>query len=106
MKTEIKNIECLTITDVRSLDLINVYFKNNDLGQGSITITCYGKAWTSYFGSMGDRTIEQFVKSCGADYLVSKMIDYSKRVPKKDEEYFTRIVNAVKESLELTTHNH
>ena len=38
--------------------------------QGEITIKCYGNAWTTYWGSMGDRTVAQFFSDCSADYLI------------------------------------
>jgi len=38
-------------------------------------IECYGKAWTSYWGGMGeDRTIATFFCDCNNDYIIGKML--------------------------------
>ena len=51
-----------------SLDEITVYLEDYDPGQGKITITCYGKSWTAFWGSMGE-TIEKFFLRVDNGYL-------------------------------------
>lgn len=55
------------------LDPIIVYFEDEKPGQGRMTIACYGDAWTAWWGSMGDRTVRQFVAGCDAGYLSGAM---------------------------------
>ncbi len=63
----------MTLTDVPALDPITVFLENFDKGRGQITITCYGKAWTAYWGAMGDRTLSEFFCDCNTDYLANKL---------------------------------
>ncbi len=73
MKIESAQPEVLYITNLPDLDPIHVYFLNIEPGRGYVTITCYGCAWTSWFGAMSGRTIQQFVSAAGTDYLVTKL---------------------------------
>lgn len=83
MKTETTQITKLLISDLMGepykLDPVTVIIE--DLGvraeigdhktrQGKIIIECYGRSWTAYWGSMGDRTVAQFFNDCNADYLI------------------------------------
>ena len=70
MKVETGTVTILRISEVPRLDPIRVTLDNGDLGKGRITIDCYNKAWSSYWGAMGDRTVEQFFVDCGNDYLI------------------------------------
>jgi hypothetical protein len=45
--------------------------ENIQPGVGNITITCFGKSWTSYWGSMSDRSIQEFFVDCNDSYLVN-----------------------------------
>lgn len=88
-------VPAIVIDELRGLDRIHVYLQDVGVGQGHITIICYGKAWTVYFGAMGDLTIAGFFLRADVDYLLNKMYDG----PKKGEAYFTKIVLAVREAL-------
>lgn len=86
--------------DEFNLDPVDVYMQDFEKGKGQITITCYGSAWTIYFGAMGNKTIQEFFAEAGTDYLVNKLTDRSfQKCTKQHEKYLTRIVNAVKEAL-------
>ncbi len=63
----------LQISDVQGLDLISVYLEDYEPRKGKITIDCYGKAWSSYWGGMGDRTIAQFFVDCDNHYLAKNL---------------------------------
>lgn len=63
----------LTITDVERLDPISVYLEDYGIGQGKITITCFGESWTAFWGGMGNRTLSEFVKSCDNHYLAKNL---------------------------------
>jgi hypothetical protein len=94
------NVSAFEIPEQDALDSICVYFTDYELGKGHITITCFGNAWTSYFGAMGEKTIREFVSEAGWDYLVNKL--GSSQVLKQNkhaESYLTRIVKAVKAEL-------
>lgn len=73
MKILARTVEHLKITEVEGLDPIDVCLEDLGPNQGKIAITCYGKSWTSYWGAMSDRTIAEFFKQAGNDYLVSNL---------------------------------
>jgi len=70
MKVEKANITRLTITEVPSLDPVRVMLENYEPGKGRITIQCWDKSWTSYWGGMSGRSVEQFFVDCTNDYLI------------------------------------
>jgi len=74
------SINKLTLTNLDRLDPINVYAEDLGVGVGKITITCYGKAWTAYWGAMGDNTIKQFFVSCDEFYIAKNLSDIDSEV--------------------------
>jgi len=65
------------------LDLITVFLEDFEPGKGKITIVCFGKAWTAYWGGMSGETVAEFFCSCDTSYLSgclsnisSEVIDY------------------------------
>jgi hypothetical protein len=96
--------EAYVVTNVSGLDPIVVFWCNTSAGAGSVTITCYGCAWTAWFGAMGDRTIQQFFSDAGSDYLETKLgITPLLKQRKADLSYLRKIIEAVKESLRMET---
>ena len=73
MKVETGTVTILRISEVPRLDPIRVTLDNGELGKGRITIECYSKAWSAYWGAMSDRTVEQFFVDCGNDYLIGNL---------------------------------
>jgi len=74
MKVETTQVTMLHITDVPRLDPIRVTLDDLGPGQGRINIECYGKAWASYWGSMGEETtIAEFFVSCDNGYLINRL---------------------------------
>ncbi|WP_343552163.1 hypothetical protein [Pantoea sp.] len=71
MKITQSTIQQLVITDVKSLDPVKVMIENIQPGVGNITITCFGKSWTSYWGAMSDQTIQEFFVDCNDSYLIN-----------------------------------
>lgn len=71
MKVSQSNIQQLVITEVASLDPVKVMIENIKPGVGNITITCFGKSWTSYWGAMSGMTIQEFFLSCNNSYLIN-----------------------------------
>lgn len=80
-----------------SLDPIRVTLHDIGPGQGRITIESYGKAWSTYWGGMGNRTIKDFFCSCDSEYLTSNL--YRGRITKPEKVYLTRIIKAVQTAL-------
>lgn len=87
------NVETLEISSTGSLDLITVYWHNYEPGKGMVTIVCWGRAWTAYFGGMMRDTIQVFFSSCGVDYLINKLV--SGKQTKRDDAYLVRIIHAI-----------
>jgi hypothetical protein len=69
-----------SLTELESLDPVFVTLEDPAPGKGKITIECYGKAWTAYFGAIGDQAIHSFINSCDTGYLANKLSDISPRV--------------------------
>lgn len=80
-----------------TLDTINVFFQDFEIGRGRVVVECYGLAWASYFGAMGEYTIRPFVLKAGTDYLVNKLS--RPKQTKAEEKHLRRVVDAMKESL-------
>lgn len=86
MKIEQTLITKLQISDLmgepHKLDPVSVFLE--DMGvraergshktrQGKIIIECYGKSWSSYWGSMGDRSVAQFFSDEHSQYLIGSL---------------------------------
>lgn len=78
MKVTTETVKRITITGASRapglgmLDPIRVMIDNIEPGKGRITIECYGKSWSSYWGAMGEKnTVEDFVQKCDVDYVVN-----------------------------------
>lgn len=70
MIIEHSNVKKMMLTELDRLDPISVIAENFDEGQGKITITCYGKSWTAYWGAMGEQTISEFFRTADNQYLM------------------------------------
>lgn len=64
------NVLAFTITGAERLDPVRVMIENYEPGQGRITITCFGKAWTGAWFAMGGDTVQDFIKRVSNDYLI------------------------------------
>lgn len=73
MKITKQKITKLLLTELQGLDPVKVFIENTAPGQGQITITCYGKAWTFFWGAMGDMTLEEFFCSANVHYIANKL---------------------------------
>ena len=100
MRIQTLNVEAIEITDAPNLDTIQVFWTNFEPNRGSVTICCYGSAWTAYFGGMGSPSIQEFFAGAPTDYLVIKLgITPQLKQAKANLVYLARIVNAVKAAL-------
>lgn len=69
MKIEETQVTRLKITEVERLDPVTVFLEDFEAGRGKITIECYGKSWSTFWGGMGTRTISEFFCSCDNHYI-------------------------------------
>lgn len=97
-------VTMLTIT-TEFLDPIRVFLQDYEPGKGRITIECWGRAWSAYWGGMAGGTLSQFVPTCGPDYIVNCLItglgERLKRSIKHEDEYLLRIVKVVQEAIRV-----
>lgn len=71
--SQIKKVYIDGLRDDHGLDPITVFLEDLEPRKGKITIECYGKSWSSYWGAMGDRPIAQFFITCNNDYLIGNL---------------------------------
>lgn len=74
----------LVLTELEGLDPVGVFAEDCGTGKGRITIICYSKAWTSYWGGMGDRTIREFFCSCDEHYIAKNLSAMASTVYDRD----------------------
>ena len=102
MKTEtINNLTAIKISDLDRLDPLTVIFQNFEPGQGRVIIQCYDKVWSSYWGGMSGKTVQEFISEAGADYIVNNLVSHYMPVKqrKSEVEYVERIVIAIQAAL-------
>ena len=73
MKITKSQVTMLKLTDLDSLDPVSVLLEDFGPSRGKITITCFGKAWTAYWGGIGDQTISEFFISCDEHYIAKNL---------------------------------
>jgi len=80
MKVATSSVVKHVLTELEGLDPVSVTLEDLHRGVGKITIDCYGKAWTAFFGSIGDQTIRSFINSCDTHYLAGKLSTVEGRI--------------------------
>lgn len=100
MKIESSGCRVVTVSETDRLDAITIYLQDFTR-KGRITVECYGKCWTTYFGAYGDGTLINFVAKADVGYLVNRFLPSNLGVKalKNEEIYLRRIVIAVKDAL-------
>lgn len=69
MKIETSTITKLKISGVPRLDPVSVFIEDFEPGRGEITIKCYDRSWTAYWGSMGrGNSVAQFLQRVTPEY--------------------------------------
>lgn len=86
------------------LDPVTAFMQDFEPGRGELTLVCWGRAWTHFWGAMGDgSTLRDFLLSASTGYLVGKLMLPSdvmlKRSEKREERWLTQIVEALKRQL-------
>lgn len=87
--------------EVIGLDPITVYVEQFRPGAGRMTVQCYARAWTGFWGSHGpEAPLESFVASSDSEYIADGLIWGTRGLilrknEKTDEVYVQRIVRAI-----------
>jgi len=87
------------------IDPIHVVLYEPVKGTGSLTITCYGLAWTCWWGAMGDCHVREFLRSVDAGYVVGCLVrgqgqfQKARRTQDRERDYLVDIVAAVQRAL-------
>ncbi|OCH31808.1 hypothetical protein A6E13_16425 [Aliivibrio fischeri] len=76
MNIEETKIKKLFINNVDGLDPITVYLEDSEVGKGKITIECWGKSWSAYWGAIGGKSLSDFFCKQNAEYLANNLSDY------------------------------
>ncbi|RYM59995.1 Uncharacterised protein [Serratia quinivorans] len=94
MKVTETKVQSIEITEVERLDPIRVMAENYEPGQGRITITCYGKAWTSAWFAMGGDTVQAFFIRVSNDYLIGNFAPQMQSEVDDDNDANTEFVKS------------
>lgn len=105
MRVDHVAVQAFLISDAPKLDPILVFIQDFG-GSGRIVVECYGRAWSAYFGAIGDRSMHHFLAGCHPSYLSGKLASHddaliAKRHQKHSEDYRMRVSEAVLDALRL-----
>ncbi|WP_100913571.1 hypothetical protein [Pseudoalteromonas spongiae] len=104
MEIEQSKVTKLKLTKVENLDPITVFIEDIEAGKGKITIECWGKSWSAYWGGMGGRNITEFWQSSSSvDYLANCLWDHAN--PKTELDFDQVTKNVREKVLELRREN-
>lgn len=95
----VNNLKAFRLYGSPRFDPIFVVIHDIGAGSGRLVIECYGDVWSGYWGAMGDKTMEQFLLSCSADYITGKMFGRYHKRNKQHEAYLQRMVEAIQTAL-------
>ena len=94
--------DAFVIPAADGVDQIEVFVRNAEPGRGSLTVTCWGRAWTAWWGAMGGgATVQQFIARVDADYVANCLVRgameriSTARNAKFEEQYVRKIAAAV-----------
>lgn len=80
MKATLGMCQKIVISEVGQLDDIAIFIEDSGNGRGSITIGCWDNVWSSYWNSMGSRSVSKFFTDCDNGYLVNNLSKYKEYV--------------------------
>jgi len=69
LKVSATTAQKIVITDVPHLDTVTVFLEDLGPREGKVTIGCYDKSWSAWWGGIGDRSVRDFFLSCDEHYL-------------------------------------
>lgn len=86
------------------LDPVTAFLEDFAPGRGQLTLVCWGRAWTHFWGAMGNEaTVAQFVADASTGYVVGKLMlpcdVMLKRAEAREERWLSQIVEALKREL-------
>ena len=70
MKIEESLIKQIKVSDIERLDPIIIIVEDVACGKANVTIKCFDKSWTSYWGAMGG-SVKDFFSRVNVGYLVN-----------------------------------
>lgn len=90
------------------LDPVTAFLEDFEPGRGQLTLVCWGRAWTHFWGAMGNgATVAEFCSKASTGYIAGKlMLPYDvmlKRAEPREERWLTQIVEALKVELARAT---
>ncbi len=89
---------------IHDLDPVTAFLENFEPGRGQLTLVCWGRAWTHFWGAMGNgSTLAAFLAKASTGYLVDKLMltrdVMLKSAERREERWLTQIVEALKVEL-------
>lgn len=86
------------------LDAVTAFLQDFEPGRGQLTLVCWGRAWTHYWGSMGNgSSLAEFVLKASPGYVVGKLMltrdVLLARAERREERWLAQIVDALKDEL-------
>ena len=88
-------VDYFVISKIERVDPVTVILKD-DKGKGQVIIECFGESWSTYFGSIGEKSLNNFISGLGSDYLNGRLISNTFHRPtKRETNYIDRISQAV-----------
>lgn len=90
----------------RDLDPVTAFLQDFEPGRGQLTLVCWGRAWSHFWGAMGNgSSLQDFLARASTGYVVGKlMLPYDvmlKRAELREERWLTQIVEALKDEIRL-----
>ena len=101
MKIEVwrEDVDVWVITDAPGLDPIHLFWQDLGESKGRLIVECYGRAWSAFWGSMGGKSLYEFVKGIDAGYLSGCLAPQGMKASIKDQAYILRISKSVIEAV-------
>ncbi len=86
----------------RDLDPVTAFLQDFGPGRGQLTLVCWGRAWSHYWGAMGaGLNLRGFLLRADTGYIVGKLMlpcdVMLKRAERREERWLTQIVGALKD---------
>jgi hypothetical protein len=86
------------------LDPVSAFIQDFEPGRGQLTLVCWGRAWSHFWGAMGNgSSLRDFLLKADTGYIVMKLMlpgdVMLKRAEKREERWLTQIVEALKREL-------
>jgi len=97
MNIDYSEVIKLRLSGLEDLDPVDVFLEDMEPSKGSVTIKCYGQAWTAYWGAMGGRGVAQFLNDCNEEYIAKNLSSIDRRVVDIDKIIEDRVSNLKKQ---------